>query len=266
MLIPLHRAARWLPVIDENLRTLPTDCRVILSDQSQQDDTLERLAAVWADDPRVRFRRAAGPPGWRQHCNALLAAVETPLAAILPQDDSVPPGFFEALVAVHRARPDTAVSFGLVQARNIEPGGGAAMLERLPYRPGERPAWQEAITAAFHWNPGIAFRGVVRMAQAQPIPPTDRDRFADLVWVFGMALHGHLVEVPEVTCLKRMHAAATHPRWERFSEDERRWHLMQEVMRQFPDQADRVEAIGLELWAEYARRMPPPWREQLRAW
>lgn len=69
--------------------SLPADCRVIFSDQSQQDDTIERLVAGWGGDPRMRFRTAAGPPGWRQHCNALLAAVETPLAAILPQDDSM---------------------------------------------------------------------------------------------------------------------------------------------------------------------------------
>lgn len=253
-------------MIEGNLRALPADCQVILSDQSRSDDSLERLAAGWGGDPRVRFRTAAGPPGWREHCNALLASVTTPLAAILPQDDSISPGFFEALVAVHQSRPETAVSFGVVQATNIEPGGGSVMLERLPYQPGERPAWREAVDAAFHWNPGIAFRGVFRTALAQSIAPTDRDRFADLVWVFGMALHGHLVEVPEVIYLKRMHAAATHPAWERFSEDERRWHLMQEVIRRFPNRPDRVNAIGLELWSEYARRMPPPWREQLQGW
>lgn len=265
-MLPLHQAGRWQRVIEDNLAAMPAAARILISDATGVDDTLDQLEQAHRGDPRVGFLRPAVSAGWREHCNALLAEVQTPLAAFMPQDDSITPGHFEALVAIHDQRPDTAVSFGLVKAQNIEPGGGAAMLERLPYRPGERPAWQEAVSAAFQWNPGIAFRGVVRMSLAKPIAPTDRDRFADLVWVFGMALHGHLVELPEVTYLKRMHTTATHPDWDRFSEDERRFFLLNEVIRQFPDRPQLVEAVGAAIWCESARRMPPPWQDQLRDW
>src|SRR5687767_3679351 len=84
--VPLHRSARWVSGVAENLRSLPADVHVLLSDATHDDDALAQLQTLFRDDHRVCVLRAAAPSekGWRAHYNHLLEQADTELFAWLP--------------------------------------------------------------------------------------------------------------------------------------------------------------------------------------
>ncbi len=243
--IPLHGAGAWLDVVSANLESVPATARVVLSDRSRRDDAHRRLRRRHAGDRRLRFVEATDDPGWRGHVNQLIAACRTPLFTVLPQDDSVPPGYFELLVEALATRPTAGLAFGRIRAVGL--GETEHELPGPPCELGLRPPWQEAIRLDREWNLGIPWRGVVRRRHLRPILPTSGDRFADQIWVFGIALEAHLVEVPEAVYLKRYHGGNTHGRWPALEGEERRAVKEREIRRRLGRRPEEREAALVAL-------------------
>jgi hypothetical protein len=208
----MFRAARWLDSISRNIELVPANARIVLSDEVSSDDSVEQLAGRFRNDPRIRPRLRRGEAGWWQHCNALIAECETELFSILPQDDRITPGYYEALVAALDDNPGAGIAFGrLFTERNgIESG----VLPAIPFRTGTFEPWLEAIALEGLWHPGIAFRGVVRRTALLPMPqPTAAEPAADELWIFSMALATHLLEVPAARYIKRVYPTSTSADW-----------------------------------------------------
>lgn len=219
VVIPLHRAEPWIDVISENISLIPVRTRILLSDVTCHDGALDILATRHSADRRLRLRRGTGSHGWREHTNLLLQSVRTEFLAILPQDDSITPLYFEKLVAALDRNPSAGISFGSLDA--IYQDGTRVVHPPPPFPLGQRPPWVEALELDQRWNLGVPYRGVVRRRLARPIPATAEDRYADLVWVFSMALVAHLVEVPDALYVKRYHHKNTHTDWSPLSSAER---------------------------------------------
>lgn len=240
--IPLFRAAPWYENILENIRRIPADALILLSDETHSDDTAQRVAEHFEEDPRIRLRLRNGRPGWREHCNALIRECETGCFSLLPQDDLITPGYYEKLVAALDSHPGAGLAFGPIIAegrRHHQP----SRFPSPPFALGSFEPWLEAIKLERRWNLGIPFRGVIRQAILRPISPTPGDQFADQVWVFGMALAAHLLEVPDAPYIKRFHPGNTHGRWRYPSLDEREVQLITEIRHVLGTHANAERAI-----------------------
>lgn len=218
--IPLHRAAPWIDVISANILLIPARTRIMLSDVTGHDDSIDLLADLHSRDRRLVLRRGSDGLGWREHTNQLLRTARTEFFAILPQDDTITPRYFEKLIAALDRHPSAGIAFGPLEAIS---DNGATRLRHPPppFALGVRPPWVEALQLDEHWNLGIPYRGVVRRRLARPIPATPEDRFADQVWVFSIALVSHLLEVPDALYMKRYHPKNTHTDWLPLSDAER---------------------------------------------
>ncbi|MEN9316988.1 MAG: hypothetical protein RIS35_3381 [Pseudomonadota bacterium] len=240
--IPLYRGRAWLRNVASTIARLPVDARIVLSDEVGSDDAPSLLARRFANDARIVVRVRRGPPGWREHCNALIAENESPLFALLPQDDTIAPGHYEALVAALTQAPDAGMAFGQLIAEHQD----GRRVEHPPpsIELGRSLPWIEAVLLERVWNLGIPFRAVIHREVLTTIPGTPGDAFADQVWVFGMALRRHLLHVPEAVYLKRYHAQNTHGHWTPPTGAQRRLEMIERVRQAFPDEREAAPVIG----------------------
>ncbi len=252
VLMPLHRAAPWLDQIRLNLERIPSDARVILSDETFEDGALGGLQETCGSDPRLFFREERHPAGWRGHANRLLAAARTELVSILAQDDTITDGYYEKLIAALDAHPSAGLAFGPLDAVGWK-GPDPVRFERPPLVLGRRPPWREALELDRAWNLGIPYRGVIRRRLVAPVPATPGDRYADQIWVFGIALRAHLVEAPTALYIKRYHAANTHMVWRQLEGEDRRLALLAQVRARLRGRPGPRRAAEAEL----ARRFAP---------
>ena len=211
IVIPLHGGGRWVDVISDNIAMAPRHARIVISDQSHVDDALRVLRARHRADRRVQFVAGRSGPGWREHLNRLIAANTAPLFSVLPQDDSIASGYYESLVSALHDRPAAGLAFPRLRA--IREGQADVEHGPPPFALGARPPWEEAIALLREWNLGVPWRGVVRRRHLRPLLATPNDAWADLIWVFGIAVEAHLVEVPEAVYRKRYHDDNTHHTW-----------------------------------------------------
>lgn len=233
--IPLHRAAGWLDVVCRNIERAPADTRIVLSDQTLRDDSIARLRGRLRHDPRIRFRARAGAAGWREHINQLIARCRTPLFSILPQDDDISRGYYEQLVAALDASPSAGLAFGRIRTIGWP---GREELAGPPFALGIKEPWREAVALDESWNLGIPWRGVIRRELLLPMLPTVGDHFADQIWVFGIALVSHLLEMPDAIYVKRFHSENTHRSWRRLTEAERQAVKLREIDRRLPRRSE----------------------------
>lgn len=246
---PLYKGARWEETVVENIRHLPDDVRIILSDEVSSDDTAEKIANRFVNDPRIEVRMRNGLRGWRAHCNALIDENNTEFFCLLPQDDLIEPDYFEKLVAALDANPDAGLAFPrlFVVAHSREPVPAPS----TPFELGKGLPWIEAILLERYWNLGIPFRGVIRSTVLRHIPSTPSDHFADQLWVFSMALSAFLLEVPEAIYTKRYHGKNTHTQWQTPSTEERKAQLIHQI-KDVSEDHDTAETILVYLEQVYA--------------
>ena len=197
---------------------------------------LERLRRELAGDRRITFRRESGARSWRQHANTLIERCRTPLFSLLPQDDDITPGYYERLQAVLDRLPSAGLAFGRIRSIG-RPRRYLQSMARPPIPLGRDEPWREAIELDRRWNLGIPWRGVVRRELLLPMAPTPDDRFADQIWVFGIALAAHLAEAPDAIYVKRYHARNTHSDWAELTPEERRSAQVAEIRRRVSDPA-----------------------------
>ena len=69
----------------------------------------------------------------------------------------------------------------------------------------------------FGWNIGVAMRGVFRRSRVVEsklwLPQTTGNGYADVCWLFGVALLGRFEFEPNTRCLKRFYPGSTHTHW-----------------------------------------------------
>lgn len=226
----------------KNIQCLPADVRIILSDEVSSDDTAQQIAAKFVNDSRIQVRMRNGLPGWREHCNALIRENQTEFFSLLPQDDLIEPGYYEKLLGALQENPDAGLAFGTLIA--VRSGFEREKLAPPPFPLGTSKPWIEAIMLERYWCIGIAFRGVIRREMLRPMSPTPGDRQADFIWVFGMALTGFLLEVPDAVYTKHYYKGSTSDGW-LLIEEEYKSQLITECRNVFSDQEFCEQAIGL---------------------
>lgn len=225
VLVPLHRAAPWRErVLDTVLQLLPV-ARVVLSDATEHDDTLDQLADRLAQHPDRAALELVGArpldPGWVAHANDLQRSVVTEFCMWLPQDDVVGPDWVRAGERALDARSDAVLAVG---ALRLEGEGSTELLP--PIDAYAAPAAVDRVRAAlrrqfFTGPPGLghAFRGVQRASARIPLPTVTVDGIdpalgwkADVLWALRLLSHGAFVPIDAVY-RKTVHAASASHRW-----------------------------------------------------
>lgn len=152
--IPLYRGRAWLRNVASSIARLPADARIVLSDEVDSDDAPALLARRFANDPRVVVRVRQGRPGWREHCNALIAENGSPFFALLPQDDTIAAGHYEALVGALTQDPSAGMAFGRLIAEHEDGQKVTQSRHRSSWAeacPGSRRCcWSRSGTSGFH--------------------------------------------------------------------------------------------------------------------
>ena len=193
----------------ENIRRIPADAIIVLSDEISSDDTAQQIEASLPGDARIRVRMRHGLTGFHHHCNALIAECDTELFSFLPHDDLIAPGYYDELIAALDNESTAGIAFGRVIAERR--GRTYTSLPELPKWVGTFETWMEAVLLANVWNLGIAYRGVIRREVLSAMPaPTPGYAYVDELWVFRMALCNRILEVPSTRYHKRYYSTSTH--------------------------------------------------------
>ena len=244
VVIPLHKGKPYVDQISSNINNIPAGVQIILSDQTQEDDALKVLAERHARDPRITVRSKLSAPGWRIHANELIAETTTEYFSILAQDDIINSSYYPKLVSALRKNSKAGLAFGRIEVLDYR----KASVERHffsgpPFQLGRNPPWVDAIELDRQWNLGIPYRGVIRKRILQTIDETPGDRFADQIWVFGMALLEPMVEVADAIYTKPYHHNNIHTSWEPLVGDERLYFLRREIERRLGSDHESIAKL-----------------------
>ena len=215
---PLYRSRRFLEIITENIRNLDyPNLEILVGDRHMADDTVEQLRGRFEGDPRLRFITARDEVGWVAHYNLLLREGRGMYFAWMPHDDSYPPGYIGALVERLEETPEAVVAFGWCDTEDPD-GSPHATWPAPPFS--RETVWgpRTALRMFYGWNIGVAMRGVFRRSAIIEtelwVPRTSGDAYADVCWLFGVALLRRFEFAPEARCLKRFYPGSTHTAWE----------------------------------------------------
>lgn len=260
VLIPLHRAERWIETIEGNIARLRGVASIVVSDP-EPSPTLERLAAVFAADPTVTVvgeRPLA--PGWVAHCDDLRARVSTEFFAWLPQDDEIDAAWVLEGERALDAHPDAVLAVGALAhwtaddvGRWVEQTG----LERVVLLEAfGSSAVEDRISAALRVAAdadrtplGLAFRGVQRRSLSEPLEDSWGDAQADDRWAIRGLVRGPFVHLPDAVYRKRYHSGGAHESWGD-ARDRGSW-LAQEVPSSLAAlEADRARDLIARAWSE----------------
>ncbi len=215
--IPLYRSIRFLDVITENIQRLDyPNLEILVGDRHLADDTVDRLHKRFPNDTRLRFITARDEVGWVAHYNLLLAEGSGEYFLWMPHDDSYPAGYVGALVERLEATPNSILAFGPCDTEGTN-GKPHKTWPAPPFSPTETWTPRTALRMFFGWNIGVAMRGVFRRSKVIEanlwLPHATGDAYADVCWLFGVALLGRFEFVPETRCLKRFYPGSTHTTW-----------------------------------------------------
>lgn len=215
--IPLYRSLRFVDIITENIRNADyPNLEILVGDRHLADDAVEQLRLRFAEDPRLRFITARDEIGWVEHYNLLLAEGRGEYFLWMPHDDSYPPGYIGALVAKLEAAPDSILAFGWCDTVGAD-GAPRHVWPGPPFSPAGDWSPRVALRMFFGWNIGVGMRGVFRRSRVIDaqlwLPRTTAGAYADVLWLFGVALLGRFEFEPATRCLKRFYPGSTHTYW-----------------------------------------------------
>lgn len=216
--IPLYRSARFFDVIVENIENIDyPNVEIIVSDRHMADDTIDRIAARFTGDKRLRLLRARDEIGWVEHYNLLLRAARGRYMCWMPHDDSFPCKWIPELVACLENDPGAVLAGGSIEPR-VLPGSGKRRLHGWSMPPQEPPrsvAESRALLERCRRTTG--FHGVFRRDRIARrglwIRPTRDGVRADRFWLAALALTGRFKAVNDVVCIKRVYPQSTHVQW-----------------------------------------------------
>jgi len=225
---------------------------VIISDNASTDRTADICESYAARDPRIRYvRNPVNIGGDRNYYRCVeLSRGQYFLGAA--HDDRFHPEYLERVLAVLEADPE--VVFGHSRAHQINGAGDVVgTYEGRPFTESSRPS--ERLRDAIDARPVIACLGMIRSSVLRQMPPLVPYPASDAYWQAELALHGKLVEIPEVLFYRRVHPNSGQ-----------RIPIHERIRWSDPKKAGTVTFPAWRRPAEYARsvmRAPLPLRERM---
>ncbi|MFQ6537324.1 MULTISPECIES: glycosyltransferase family 2 protein [Aphanothece] len=257
VVMPIHNAA---PCLRETLRTVQNqtlpDWELIAIDDGSSDDSAAIVAAVTAQDPRIRLLRQPNA-GVSRSRNRGVAASRAPLIAFLDADDLWHPQKLERHLAQFTRDPGLGLGFARVEFLTPEgrPTGGIASLPPLPLTAAGLLA-ENPTTTTSNW--------VVRREVFEAIGGfvAEMSYSEDLEWLVRLASAGRwrIEPLDQVLTYYRTSTAGLSASLERM---ERGWlRLIEQVRGYAPDLVARhfaeAQAVHLRYLARRSLRLSVP--------
>jgi len=110
MVIPTYNHAQYLPIqIASIIRQGPSVVRIIVVNDGSTDDTVDVLAKIQLNEPRLMVKNLTDNVGWMRAAHIGVSYVETDFFAIVSADDCLIPGWAEKSLNALRSAPDIAL-------------------------------------------------------------------------------------------------------------------------------------------------------------
>jgi len=110
---PTFNRANMLPRFLESMRTVTSDCEIIVLDNASTDDTTAVVAKFAASDPRIRYVRNPENIGVIANYNLAMELARGETICCFGDDDAVLPGNFERKLALLDANPQIGLVYSL---------------------------------------------------------------------------------------------------------------------------------------------------------
>ncbi len=218
--IPLYRSNRFLDCIVANIEAIDDPAvEIILSDRHLHDDALERVAARFPGDRRLRFLATRDRRGWIDNYNLLLRSATGATFMWMCHDDEYSAGYVSELVAHLEATPDAIVAYGDVELTD-EAGAPLGWQPDARLLLGEDEAWSvRAALRQLVFRPSFTppFKGIFRVEPVRGAGLYLREPldgiWADVYWIFALGLLGRPAHVPSARLRKRVYRTSASAAW-----------------------------------------------------
>lgn len=240
--IPLHNGADYSEIVFANIERLVEHCKLIVSDDSENDDLLDKVSLKFGSYPNILIIGKRNlEKGWVTHWNDLLSRIETKYFMWLPQDDEIELAWISENLSNLINDPKLAGSFGLqfgnLMNELVEYGA------RMPFvSEGSRKHLANSLIES--WPAiGVATRAVWDKSKVLTILHTrsPNDEWADIIWMYGTLLQHPIGQVHNASYRKRWHSSSASSTWKTFNVVSARYFLFREINRR---------NLSLEPWLE----------------
>ncbi|MEE4011370.1 glycosyltransferase family 2 protein [Roseibium sp. FZY0029] len=207
--IPAYRPQDFLERVLTSVQAQTfRDFRVVISnDGGFERESFERFRRV----ANVRIHHQPGRLGWVENANWLIRRVKTPYFAILPQDDTIEPDYYAALVDLLEKTPAAGSACTAIQTVG-RPDEHIIRSKNVIGDLAERVSQVFGMSYA-----GVSFRAVNRTPAnlSDLTVPGNRfdNMFADSTWIMRQAIQGDMLYLDRPLYKKLYHSGNTHLGW-----------------------------------------------------
>ena len=202
--VPVYNGENYLRAALASLLTQTyKNLEVIISDNASTDGTEEIGREFAAVDPRIRYYRQSTNLGAAGNYNFTLEQAEGELFMWNAHDDVRASGFVERAVEAFATHPGASAVFAL--SGSIDPGGNFRHVMRRPIDLVSKDVSRRLRAAIACRHPGLVIFGLIPRELLLETGRHGNYPGADRVLAVELALHGDLIELPEVMFFNRDH-------------------------------------------------------------
>ena len=206
--MPVYNGQRWLAAAIESILSQTfSDLQLLISDNASTDDTQGICESYAERDSRVRYSRNKRNIGLFRNFNHVFGLSDTKYFKWASCNDICDERFLESCIAVLEARPDVVLAYPQTALFDEELDAARPYDGRLNLEQNSASERVDSLLSNLKLN--NMFNGVIRSDALRRTALNQVYTGSDINLMAELAMHGKLVEVPEVLFFRRMNAAAS---------------------------------------------------------
>jgi glycosyltransferase involved in cell wall biosynthesis len=206
--VPVYNGEKYLAgALDSLCAQDYSELEIIISDNASTDETADICAEYAKRDGRIQYFRNVDNLGAVPNFNRLVGLARGDFFLWAAHDDRWLPGFISACVGRLLDKPDAVACYTRYQpigSSGQKIGSAPEVIENLEQT--VRARWQRMLSC---WPLHAAIYGVLRTSAMRRTRLIQTSIGCDLVFMTELAVHGQVVQVPEVLAEKRVPETGT---------------------------------------------------------